>query len=211
METELKHYWGSPSHRSPRVESPSSQSGTRARIVRGDAPFRETFVLEVPCVHVVFQYDGLPLRVEWRCSDSAVEDCCAADEPRTRGETTISVHIDEPNASVTAVELEGLVLVDSGGSKPRRLEPYQITDMLNLGRALSTTDRSVISYRIYDHHGVPVGTGMTKVAASFKADASLHLFFRYTDVKGGPGHISIFADADEAPDAHSTFENVVGY
>lgn len=167
------------------------------RLLRGEAPDKETFVLDVPAVQIVFQHDGLARRVEWRCAGSAGEECCPSDERCTRGDTTISVTVDAPGSIMTTIGLEGLVLVDSTRTRTRQIEPFKITDVLNLGRSLSTTESSVLSYRTFDREGAPTGTAMTRAAASFTDGSGLHLFFRCTDPRGNPGRVSVFADVED--------------
>lgn len=180
-----------------------TNNGRCVRLLQGEAVDVETLVLEVPEIQVVFQHDGSAGRVEWRCADYAEEDDYTPDDQVSRGETTISIVVDEPEAVMTDIELSGLVFVDSGGSALRRIEPTRISNTLNLGNGFTTTESSVLTYRTYDKPGDYVGTTLTRCAASFKADSSLHLFFRYSDGQRNPGRISIFADADERAAASS--------
>ncbi|MEM7137928.1 MAG: hypothetical protein AAF500_15190 [Myxococcota bacterium] len=180
----------------PRGARHRAKSGTRIRALGGGTPTSETITFDVPCVRVTFQLGGLSQRVEWRCAGSAGD---SPDEPQTRAETSISLTLDRPDDLMTGVDVEGIILVDTGGHRRRRLEPCRLTDVMNLGRALTTTERSVLSYRIYDHDGTLAGTAMTKAAASFTGGSSLHLFFPYTDTGGNPGRVAMFADVDTKP------------
>ncbi|MEM7437912.1 MAG: hypothetical protein AAF436_22380 [Myxococcota bacterium] len=184
----------------PREARRRSQSGTRIRALEGMAPAKRKITLEVPCVRVAFQLGGVARRVNWRCADSAADRCAPSGERRTRRSTSISLTLDHPSDLMTDVDLAGIVLIDTGRRQRRRLEPFRITDVMNLGRALTTTERSVLSYRIYDHDGTPIGTAMTKAAASFKAGSSFHLFFPYTDSNANPGRVAMFADVDVKPE-----------
>ena len=143
----------------------------------------------------MFHRDGLHSQVQWQRAQFTGNRVDPYQVKALAGRTTLSVSIEDPGASSTDLELGGLVLADGCARDGRRIEPYRLTNLMNLGRGFTTTDKSQLFYRVYDEDGTLVGTNETQAAAAFVVDTSLDLFFVHTDRVGNRGRISLFADS----------------
>ncbi|MEM7137858.1 MAG: hypothetical protein AAF500_14835 [Myxococcota bacterium] len=166
----------------------------RSQRLRDAGVQREPQRLQVQRLKVVFEQTGRSQRVEWRCSESLGTDCCPPDERCLREENLLCVGIQDRDAVITNVTLDGLSLVDAGGGGVRRLDPFLITDVVNADGGFATTQSSVLSYRTDDE--ASVGSHVARVSASLRPASGFELFFLYRDSAGHPGRVSVFAEVE---------------
>ncbi|MEM7435289.1 MAG: hypothetical protein AAF436_09075 [Myxococcota bacterium] len=104
--------------------------------------------------------------------------------------------IQDRGAPITNVNLGGLSLVDAGGGGRRRIDPFLITDVVNVDGGFSTTQSSVLSYRTVHDEGAFVDSHVARVTASFRPSRDFQLFFLYRDSAGHAGRVSVFAETE---------------
>ena len=173
------------------------------RSTRETPPTVEPRLLEEPGFQIFFHRDGLQTWLEWRYSEFTGEGFDTIEVKAVEGETSLSVTVNEPGAATTDIELGGLVLVERCSPTSRRIEPYKLTGLSNLGSRFTTDDDAVIYYRLYDGKNMLIGTGQTRAAASFTPNETLDLFFTYVDQNGNEGRLSIFATSGARGEARS--------
>ncbi|MEM7436939.1 MAG: hypothetical protein AAF436_17425 [Myxococcota bacterium] len=152
-------------------------------------------LLREPGVQLVFQRNGLHSQVEWQYAEFSGGHIEPYELRALEGQTSLSITINDPGGPESDFEVGGLILADGCGRESRRIEPYRLTRLMNLGSGFTTTDDSRVFYRVYDGDGRLIGTAETKVAAAFVLDTSFSFFFQHTDRLGNRGKVSILADS----------------
>lgn len=163
----------------------------------------QTLLSDRPGFQLIVHPDVLQSQVEWQYSDFSADDFDAHEIKALEGRTQVLVTVTDPAADKSDLELDGLILVGGCGLERRRIEPYRLTNLVNLGNSFTTTDDSTLSYRVYDADGKHLVTNETQAAASFVVDSTLDLFFVYSNGAGHRGKMSVFADSGERGSAPS--------